>query len=193
MPTLTFDGVRVLSRLRRAGVAPAPRLAQAARLAALAKRAAGFAGHALGLELVAPAASARLNRERRRVRGATDVLSFAGLLGARGLPEVGSAAAAAASTASASAAEEGIDDLGDLVVCPAVLARDAARERLDLDAHWRTVLVHGLVHLLGHDHERDDDLAVMEAREEAILKGLAALEAREPDADASGRLRLFLQ
>ena len=193
MPTLTFDGVRVLSRLRRAGVAPAPRLAQAARLAALAKRAAGFAGHALGLELVAPAASARLNRERRRVRGATDVLSFAGLLGARGLPEVGSAAAAAASTASASAAEEGIDDLGDLVVCPAVLARDAARERLDLDAHWRTVLVHGLVHLLGHDHESDDDLAVMEAREEAILKGLAALEAREPDADASGRLRLFLQ
>jgi rRNA maturation RNase YbeY len=194
MVLLRADGVLLRSLLRGARQ---PRPAAALRLAALAKAACGapFASHQLGLELVSPRASARLNRARRGVRGATDVLSFASLLGARGgaLPERGSPAAEAAAAAAASGggsgnvdgsnvanADELIEDLGDLVVCPAVLARDSARDGTALEAHWRAVLVHGLVHLLGHDHELDADAELMERREAQVAARLAQLEREEP-------------
>jgi rRNA maturation RNase YbeY len=197
MVLLRADGVLLRCLLRGSpGAGPVPRLASALRLAALSKAAAGapFARFALGLDLVSPAASARLNRARRGVRGATDVLSFVSLLGARGgaLPERGSPAAAAdaantdadadadADASGIAHAAEAIEDLGDLVVCPAVLARDAARDGVALEAHWRAVLVHGLVHLLGHDHERDEDALVMERREREVAEHLAELERAEP-------------
>ena len=220
MPLLRFDGVMLRSLLRGTeGVPPVPRLSAAVCLIALSKAAAGarFARFALGVELVSPAASARLNAARRgragASRGPTDVLSYASLLGARGgaLPERGSpahaahAAAAAASGAGAADADSDagadaganateIEDLGDMVLCPAVLARDAARAGARLEDHWRAVLVHGLVHLLGHDHEPDgagvdlvaDAAALMGRREREVAARLAELER-----EAGEPLRLF--
>jgi len=187
MVLLHADGVLLRTLLRGAHQ---PRPAAALRLAALVKAAAGapFLSYELGLELVSPAASARLNRARRGVRGATDVLSFASLLGARGgaLPERGSPAAESLSESGGNGGNGGngdadaIKDLGDLVVCPAVLARDAARDGVALEAQWRAVLVHGVVHLLGHDHERDADAERMELREAQVAERLALLEREEP-------------
>ncbi len=44
------------------------------------------------------------------------------------------------------------------------------------------MLVHGMLHLLGYDHIEDDEAAVMEAREDAILRDLALERGEEPEA-----------
>jgi probable rRNA maturation factor len=53
--------------------------------------------------------------------------------------------------------------LGDVVICPEV----AASQNQDLDAEMRLLLVHGILHLLGYDHEDDEDRARMWERQEA--------------------------
>jgi len=61
---------------------------------------------------------------------------------------------------------------GDIVICHPVLAR-AARERgIGLDAHYAHLVVHGMLHLRGHDHERPRDAQRMESLERRILAGL---------------------
>lgn len=57
--------------------------------------------------------------------------------------------------------------LGDVVICPAYAARTAAEAGADLDRELRLLLVHGILHLLGYDHEADDERAVMWARQES--------------------------
>lgn len=57
--------------------------------------------------------------------------------------------------------------LGDVVICPAYAARTAAPARADLDRELRLLLVHGILHLLGYDHEADDERAAMWARQES--------------------------
>jgi probable rRNA maturation factor len=59
--------------------------------------------------------------------------------------------------------------LGDLVICPAVVAREAKEQRKDLRDHYAHLTVHGVLHLLGHDHEDDPSAAKMEAVERRIL------------------------
>jgi probable rRNA maturation factor len=53
--------------------------------------------------------------------------------------------------------------LGDVVICPEV----AAGQNEDLDAEMRLLLVHGILHLLGYDHETDEERARMWERQEA--------------------------
>ena len=62
--------------------------------------------------------------------------------------------------------------LGDIVVCAPVVNREAAEQHKAARAHWAHMLVYGTLHLLGHDHERARDAAVMEALEVRILAGL---------------------
>ncbi len=69
-------------------------------------------------------------------------------------------------------AEVGLNLLGDLVLCAEVIAHEAAAQHKTLDAHWAHMLVHGMLHLQGHDHVEDDEAARMEAREIAILRRL---------------------
>ena len=57
--------------------------------------------------------------------------------------------------------EDGL--LGDVVICPAY----AARNNDDLDAEIRLLVVHGILHLVGHDHEEDGERAVMWAKQES--------------------------
>ena len=61
---------------------------------------------------------------------------------------------------------------GDIVVCVPVARREARARRKPLRAHLAHLVVHGMLHLQGHDHEHDADAAAMEARETAILRGL---------------------
>ena len=61
---------------------------------------------------------------------------------------------------------------GDVVICAPVVAREARRQGKPLDAHYAHLLVHGLLHLQGHDHESDAPARRMEARERGILAEL---------------------
>lgn len=59
--------------------------------------------------------------------------------------------------------------LGDIVVCAAVVSREAAEQRKPVAEHWAHMLVHGTLHLLGYDHEQDGEAREMEALEVQIL------------------------
>ncbi len=62
---------------------------------------------------------------------------------------------------------------GDLVICPAVVEREAAEQRKTLEAHYAHLIVHGILHLQGYDHETgDEDAQQMEATERSILAQL---------------------
>jgi len=59
--------------------------------------------------------------------------------------------------------------LGDIVICPEVVAREAAEQGKALEGHWAHMVVHGTLHLLGHDHQEEGEARVMEDLERAIL------------------------
>jgi probable rRNA maturation factor len=61
---------------------------------------------------------------------------------------------------------------GDIVLCVPVIAKEARAQRKTLRAHYAHLVIHGMLHLQGYDHERDDDAARMEAREIALLRTL---------------------
>jgi probable rRNA maturation factor len=58
---------------------------------------------------------------------------------------------------------------GDLVICAPVVAREAREQGKRVEAHHAHLLVHGLLHLRGYDHEREEDARRMERRERAAL------------------------
>jgi probable rRNA maturation factor len=61
---------------------------------------------------------------------------------------------------------------GDIVLCAPVVRKEADEQGKSLAAHYAHLVVHGMLHLQGYDHERAADAAAMEARETAILAGL---------------------
>ena len=62
--------------------------------------------------------------------------------------------------------------MGDLVICPGVVAREAAEQGKPLAAHYAHLTVHGMLHLQGWDHDNDDDAQDMEDEERKILAAL---------------------
>ncbi len=68
------------------------------------------------------------------------------------------------------------DDLphaaGDIVICPAVVAREAQEQDKALDAHYAHLTVHGVLHLQGYDHEDDAEAEEMERCERQIVTKL---------------------
>ncbi|MCP1416938.1 putative rRNA maturation factor [Pseudomonas laurylsulfativorans] len=62
--------------------------------------------------------------------------------------------------------------LGDLVVCVAVVEREAAEQGKALNAHWAHLVIHGCLHLLGYDHIDDEEAEEMEALERTLLAEL---------------------
>jgi probable rRNA maturation factor len=63
--------------------------------------------------------------------------------------------------------------LGDVVLAAETVAREAALEGKPLENHITHLVIHGLLHLLGHDHETDAEAEAMEAVERAALARLA--------------------
>ena len=61
------------------------------------------------------------------------------------------------------------DCLGDLVICAPVVVSEAAEQGKPIDAHWAHLVVHGMLHLQGFDHQGDRDTEEMEALEIKIL------------------------
>ena len=62
--------------------------------------------------------------------------------------------------------------LGDVFLAFETVAREAAEQHKKLPDHFRHLVVHGVLHLLGFDHETDADAAIMETREVEILAEL---------------------
>jgi probable rRNA maturation factor len=63
--------------------------------------------------------------------------------------------------------EDGVHLLGDVVICPAFAVRNNPDLNRDLAAELRLLLVHGTLHLLGYDHEKEDERRAMWERQEA--------------------------
>lgn len=72
--------------------------------------------------------------------------------------------------------------LGDVIVARETVAREAAEQGKSFDAHFMHLVAHGVLHLLGYDHETEEEAGVMEALE---IAALAALGLPDPYADSS--------
>ncbi|HAJ01778.1 MAG TPA: rRNA maturation RNase YbeY [Brevundimonas sp.] len=62
--------------------------------------------------------------------------------------------------------------LGDIILAFGVCSREAADQGKPLAHHLSHLVIHGLLHLQGHDHQDDGEAEVMEARERTLLAGL---------------------
>lgn len=113
-----------------------------------ARLAAGGRGGTLGIRVVGSRESRALNGRWRGRDRPTNVLSFPASPDLRGR------------------------ELGDLVVCAPVVAREARAQGKRLAAHWAHMVVHGTLHLLGYDHARAADAKRMEGRERVLLARL---------------------
>jgi len=64
--------------------------------------------------------------------------------------------------------------LGDVVIAPEVAEAQATEYGHTVEEELNLLLVHGVLHLLGYDHEADDDAEVMRVREQAVLLAWSA-------------------
>lgn len=108
----------------------------------------------LAIRIVGEDEGRALNRHYRGKDYATNVLSFPAEL-PEGLPE-----------------GVRLPLLGDLVICAPVVAREAADQGKGLNAHYAHLTVHGVLHLLGWDHENTPEAEAMEQLEREILAEL---------------------
>jgi probable rRNA maturation factor len=104
----------------------------------------------LSVRVVGLARSRRLNTRYRHKNRPTNVLSFAG----------------------PGPTPDGRYFLGELVICAPVVAREALAQGKTLESHWAHMTVHGVLHLLGFDHDARREAAKMAAREIQILDRL---------------------
>lgn len=62
--------------------------------------------------------------------------------------------------------------LGDIVICADVVNKEAIEQGKPQDAHWAHMIIHGIFHLLGYDHEIDSEAVIMESLEIETLHHL---------------------
>ena len=124
--------------------------ALAAKRRAPKRRAPTRARVVLSIRVVGQARSRSLNAHYRHRQRPTNVLSFSG----------------------AGDAPDGRHYLGELVICAPVVAREAQASGKSLQSHWAHMTVHGVLHLLGFDHEAAQEAAKMAAMEIQILDRL---------------------
>ena len=106
-----------------------------------------------------------LNRRFRRTDRVTDVLSFPSGESERGPRRAHLHPIAQACATGTPDLRGGVPDLGDIVIAAGVVRRQAGDAGHSLQTELRVLALHGLLHLLGYDHERDDGrMARLEAR-----------------------------
>lgn len=112
----------------------------------------------LTVRVVDAAEITALNSEYRGKQGATNVLSFP----YEPLPGVNSAL------------------IGDVVICAPVVAAEAIAQDKPLEAHWAHIVIHGVLHLLGHDHREETGALAMEDLERRLLAALGYADPYRP-------------
>lgn len=68
--------------------------------------------------------------------------------------------------------QQGSPCQGDLVLCAPVVSHEAAEQGKGAEAHYAHLMVHGMLHLQGYDHENESDALAMEAVETHIMRKL---------------------
>jgi len=76
---------------------------------------------------------------------------------------------------------------GDLALCAPVITREARAQRKTVAAHYAHMIVHGLLHLQGYDHENDKDAALMEKRERTLLARFGYPDPYKPPKTSAAR------
>jgi len=115
----------------------------------------------LTLRIVDEAEITALNYRYRGKDGATNVLSFP----YQPLPGV----------------ESGL--LGDIVICAPVVAQEAVAQSKSLEEHWAHITIHGVLHLLGHDHQQAEQAGQMERLEAQLLGQIGVADPYLPRVD----------
>lgn len=147
--------VELQSDLPAAGL---PAADQVQRWAETAARLAGGASGEIVIRIVDEAESQALNHDYRGKNSPTNVLSFPFEL-PEGMPEQ-------------MRAELGEGIIGDIAICAPVVEREAKDQGKAVEAHWAHMVIHGVLHLLGHDHVEDAGAEIMEAMEIRALSEL---------------------
>jgi probable rRNA maturation factor len=160
----------ILNRQRRVRVS----ISGLEKFLAAASRRLRLAPRSLTVALVTDAQIARWNRAYRGKNRPTDVLSF---------PADGSREESAtrrkhrhsrrARAARVSASRSAPEYLGDIAIAPAVARRNAQRFGRAFDHEMRILILHGILHLLGYDHETDT--GQMDRRENRLRRDLGLL------------------
>ncbi|MBL4595698.1 MAG: rRNA maturation RNase YbeY [Robiginitomaculum sp.] len=104
----------------------------------------------LSIRIVDESESQDLNKEYRDKNTPTNVLSFSLGVPEYVMPRI----------------------LGDLVICAEVVAVESQTQDKPRDAHWAHMVVHGVLHLLGFDHQADEQAQQMEGLEIEVMQGL---------------------
>lgn len=114
-----------------------------------------YAGCELSITFIGDRAMQGLNEQYRGKGQPTDVLSFSMMDDEDEMP--------------------GVALLGDVVIAPRQAMADAQEEKMSFEKKLKELTLHGILHLMGHDHETPSDAKKMERRREKIL---ASLETR---------------
>jgi len=120
----------IVNRQRRVSVALPPLQQFYER----ARRELGFAPESVTIRLISDKSMAQFNETYRKKRGPTDVLSF---------------------PANGAAPKQDAEYVGDIVISPETARRNARRFSRTLPAELRVLILHGMIHLAGFDHETD--------------------------------------
>ena len=107
----------------------------------------------VSVRIVTEDESRKLNKQFRDQDKATNVLAFPAT-GPDGITDL---------------LENGIQVLGDLVICGPLLEQEAEEQAKNPTDHWSHLLVHGMLHLLGYDHDSPNQAIEMETMEKRIL------------------------
>jgi probable rRNA maturation factor len=99
-----------------------------------ARRELGFASESVTIRLISDDSMARLNEAFRKKQGPTDVLSF---------------------PANGDRPSPGAEYVGDIAISPETARRNARRYSRSLPVEMRILVLHGMIHLAGFDHETD--------------------------------------
>jgi probable rRNA maturation factor len=111
----------------------------------------GHPGCELTLRLVDEEESRQLNSRYRGKDQPTNVLSFPADLPAGIEPPL----------------------LGDIVICAPLVGKEAEAQNKSPQSHWAHLVIHGVLHLLGHDHQVEEEAAEMESLEVDLLASIA--------------------
>ncbi len=137
-------------------------LAELQRFLSRARRALHLPAGSFSICLVTDAQIARWNRSYRGKSGATDVLSFPAELARKPRRRKNS-------RPSGNQSADG-NYLGDIAIAPAVARRNALRLGRTFEEEMRILVLHGMLHLMGYDHETDS--GQMDRREKRVRREL---------------------
>jgi len=143
--TISVQAIEVQMASQLSGL---PDEAEVLRWAGAVSRRLGTAGHEVCIRVVDGEEGQTLNRQYRGADKPTNVLSFAAEVDAPGL-----------------------EVLGDIVICAPVVLAEAAAQGKAVTDHFAHMVIHGMCHLHGYDHEHEEEAQIMESLEVELLAG----------------------